>query len=109
MGVQSTDRPGEGWDQGRDQTWERNNTRNQALFREVNEQISKLSLGGSGLAELVVLCECSRNECSEPLTVSSTEYEAVRRFPTRFVLKPGHETVGHERVVEVQAEFVIVE
>jgi hypothetical protein len=36
-------------------------------------------------------------------------YEAVRANPRRFVLRPGHEIVDAEDVVERSARFVVVE
>jgi hypothetical protein len=33
----------------------------------------------------------------------------VRRFPTRFLVKPGHVTAGSERIVELADGYVVVE
>ena len=81
---------------------------NQVLFREVNEQIRSLtpSADESGL-ELV--CECSHDACKKRLPIEVTAYEAVRRFPTRFVVAPGHEIYGVERVVESNRDYNVVE
>jgi len=38
-----------------------------------------------------------------------TEYERVRRFPTRFVVSPAHAGVKGERVIDETASFVVVE
>jgi hypothetical protein len=83
--------------------------RNESLFREVNERIAELNqtFQIEGLSEF--LCECSREECKEPVTISLDEYEAVRRESTRFFVIPGHEDEGVERVVERNDRYFVVE
>jgi hypothetical protein len=83
--------------------------RRQFVFRELNEQIAALAdrFGLGTVLELV--CECGSRDCLERLVMSPEEYEAVRRFPTRFVLKPGHATSGVERVVSENDHAVAVE
>jgi hypothetical protein len=72
--------------------------RNQSLFREVNERIEALpSLPPSTFIEYV--CECFLNECTEHISLTSSEYEAVRRHPTRFAVLPGHIDPMVERVI----------
>ena len=41
--------------------------------------------------------------------MTAAEYEAVRRFPTRFFVKEGHEVAGGERVVGESEGYVVVE
>ena len=49
--------------------------RRQALFREVNEQIEKLSDGWELFdGSISVLCECGRPGCNEALEVSRKEF-----------------------------------
>jgi len=54
--------------------------RNEALFREVNEQARSLSaLQPSGPAEeLLIICECSDDRCTERGQPPLAVYEAVR-------------------------------
>ncbi len=69
----------------------------QALFREVNERIEALAeefAVGTGTVSL--LCECANSGCLERIEISATEYKQVRRFPTRFLVKPGHIDKGSE-------------
>jgi hypothetical protein len=83
----------------------------QALRREVNERISSLN-DGSWIAEpglVDVCCECVRRDCTGRVAMTVSEYEAVRRFPTRFLVKEGHEVSGEERVVAEAAGYVVVE
>jgi hypothetical protein len=80
--------------------------RGQLLFRRLNEQIRSLA---DLDAEFDLVCECTDGDCFERLTVSVEDYEAIRRFPTRFVVKPGHAADQVERVVEETASFLVVE
>jgi len=82
---------------------------NELLFREVNEQIYLMRGSVEADAELSIICECERRGCVKNLHITVEDYEAVRRFPTRFVIKPGHAGSEHERVVEAKSGFVVVE
>ncbi len=83
--------------------------RTQALFREVNERVSDLGLS-NGAGELrEFLCECGSEACTEPIALSSEEYEAVRRIPTHFLVKPGHVVPELERVVVREDRYSVVE
>ena len=83
--------------------------RGQVLFRQLNEEIRSLA-GGFGLdAELDLVCECTNGGCFERLIVSTEDYEAIRRFPTRFLVKPRHDAGQVERIVEETAHFLVVE
>jgi hypothetical protein len=83
--------------------------RGQVLFRRLNEQIRLLADKFGRDAEFDLVCECTDGGCFERLTVSSEDYEAIRRFPIRFVVKPGHAADQVERVVEQTARFLVVE
>ena len=79
----------------------------QTLRREVNEQMRRL--GPEGEPDTVdVVCECAYSGCTGRLTLSLSEYEAVRRFPTRFLVKAGHEVSENERVVAEADSYVVV-
>jgi hypothetical protein len=72
--------------------------RSQSLFREVNERTEALpSRPPSTFIEYV--CECSLDGCAENISLTSSEYEAVRRHPTRFAVLPGHVDRMVERVI----------
>ena len=47
--------------------WEERAARNEALFREVNEQVDSLSerQGSGAEEELLFICECSDDRCTE--------------------------------------------
>jgi hypothetical protein len=88
-------------------------TLRQVVFREVNERIEPLDeqfdeqFGHTGTVSLV--CECSNSGCLERIEISPADYEAVRRFPTRFLVKPGHVAREGERVIRKTSGYVIVE
>jgi hypothetical protein len=83
----------------------------QALRREVNEHISSLNntFGVSGPEKIDVMCECVRANCEARITMSLAEYERVRRFPTHFFVKEGHEIATEGRVVSEASGYVIIE
>ena len=83
----------------------------QALRREVNEQISALSatFGVTESEAIDVICECVRAECVARIRMTVAEYELVRRFPTRFFVKAGHEVAEEERVVAESDSYVVIE
>ena len=86
--------------------------RNESLFREVNEAIEGLQeqLGDvdeSSPAQFI--CECSRYECTDRVTLTLSEYAEVRADDTHFVLLPGHLDPEIERVVRRTDQYVVVE
>jgi hypothetical protein len=83
--------------------------RHQALFREVNERIEELAERFDLNDELSIVCECGSTECAERISLSEVEYETLRRIPTHFAVRPGHELPDVERVVEKHDGFLVVE
>lgn len=83
---------------------------NEAIYREVNERVRDLQerFGADG-DRVGFVCECSRLACSERIDLTVAEYEAVRTEPTRFALKPGHELLEVESVVEEHDGYLVVE
>ena len=55
------------------------------------------------------ICECSREDCTETVSLAVEEYEGVRSSPTLFVIVPGHETLEVEQVVDTDERFMLVE
>lgn len=83
----------------------------QALRREVNERISSVNHDFHLTApeSMDVMCECVHTSCTGRIQMTVAEYERVRRFPTRFFVKEGHEVSAGERVVAEAAGYVVVE
>ena len=78
--------------------------RNDARFREANEQLQEAaeSLGFEPDARTPYLCECADLGCTTVLQLTAVEYESVRRSPVLFINAHGHERTaqGWARVVE---------
>ena len=84
--------------------------RNEALFRNVNEQIEDLSKTVPPDEPLMeFLCECDNKDCAEKISATRAEYEAVRAVGTRFIVTPGHEDPEVESVVQQNDRFLVVE
>lgn len=83
--------------------------RNEAAFREVNEQIKGLNqtLAPSN-RRLGVVCECGESGCAQPLQVESSAYERVRSDPALFIVAAGHEKPDVEEVVDGGAGYIVV-
>jgi hypothetical protein len=54
-------------------------------------------------------CECSHAGCTHQIEMTLIEYEAVRADPTRFAVRPGHELLEIERIVEKHPNYLVVE
>jgi hypothetical protein len=86
--------------------------KNQSLFREINERIVDLNDAFSAITESSEwVCECANDTCIERVTMSATEYEAIRADATRFFVAPGDEHVWPdvENVVDRRDRYWIVE
>jgi sulfur transfer protein SufE len=92
---------------------ENRRARNEAFFREVNERIEAISRdfadGDQGPERLRLVCECGRDECTELLEATVSEYEAVRAHARRFLVLPDHEHAETARIVEQNSRFFVVE
>jgi hypothetical protein len=82
---------------------------NEALFREVNEQIRGLAAEFS-VAEgaITVICECGNGDCTERLEVPIADYERVRGESTLCLVAKGHVFPDLEQVEEETAEYDVV-
>ena len=90
--------------------WEQRAARNEALFREVNENIARLEeRHGTTATEPVYVCECADAGCAEQIAIAPETYRRVREDPRLFFVRPGHEDPQLERVVETHDAYLIVE
>jgi hypothetical protein len=93
----------------------RNKLDKRLVFREVNEQMHRVSARFPAAPITIdALCECGRPGCAKRMNVPVRVYETVRQTGDRFLVAPGHEHPGRERVTKsgetyrvvlVQAEF----
>ena len=87
----------------------RRSAENQVRFREVNERIAELSGAlEPSMPTVGWTCECSRLDCAEHVEMAITQYEAVRAEPRLFLVAPGHDEPGVERVVSRAEGYWIV-
>src|SRR5437016_2430402 len=90
--------------------WEQRAARNEALFREVNENIARLEERyGDSATQAVFICECSSDSCTEHVLVDDDTYRRVREHPRRFLVLPGHEDDMVESIVDTHPNYLIVE
>jgi hypothetical protein len=83
---------------------------NEALFREVNEQI--LSLGDQFSTDdgaITVICECGNADCTERVELRLSDYERVRADSLLYVVAKGHVFPDVERVVADEDGYEVVE
>jgi hypothetical protein len=85
-------------------------SRNEELYRDVNERIDALSQT-VGLHDPIMeyLCECDRPGCYERVKATRAEYESVRAVGTHFIVLAGHEDPRIERVASSNERFLVVE
>jgi hypothetical protein len=82
---------------------------NEAIFRNVNEQIESISKTLSHMTQTMdIVCECGDISCAERLMITVPAYERVRAESTLFVLLPGHEMLDIEEVVDAQDGYRVV-
>ena len=87
------------------------NAKNEATFRDMNEwtrEANDALPGKEGQLESY-LCECSDRLCTEPISMTRVEYEAVRSEPIRFAIVLNHENPEIDKVVLENERFATVE
>jgi hypothetical protein len=83
---------------------------NEALFREVNEQIRSLSDEFSAQdGAITVICECGDADCTERVELRLSDYERVRSDSLLYVIAKRHVFPDVERVVESSDGYEVVE
>lgn len=83
--------------------------KNEILFREVNERIKDVSADLDSEERTDFLCECGSESCTQPISLTLAEYEAVRQDATSFAIVPGHQVGDVETVVAQTERFAVVE
>jgi hypothetical protein len=84
--------------------------KNEASFRDINERLEQGLRQVHDTPEMLqFVCECGDRACSELISASLDEYEAVRRDSRRFAVVPGHAIPDTERVVGGNDRYEVVE
>ena len=91
--------------------WREQEAKNETVFREMNEWTEEANDArlGTDRPMDVYLCECSDRRCTDPITLSRREYEAVRAVPVRFAIVVNHENPEIDRVLSENRRFATVE
>ncbi len=84
--------------------------RNEALFRQVNEQVADLNDTFGSVADVVsVVCECGDQDCIEQIPLRREEYDRLRDDSTHFLVIPGHDVPDVEHVIERSDRYWVVQ
>jgi hypothetical protein len=75
------------------------------LMLDANERAWSLTAGES----IDFGCECGRASCPETTHLSRPTYERVRSSGAAFIVFPGHERLGTERITELGELYAVVE
>jgi hypothetical protein len=73
--------------------WREQEATNQTIFREMNEWTAEdRETNGTTPRFLdTYLCECGDGRCTDPISLSRAEYEAIRQVPVAFAIALNHE------------------
>jgi len=90
---------------------ERRLARNEALFRDINEEIEAVAfrLGSDDEHVYEFLCECANVECDLRLPLSLDDYERVRANPVWFAVARWHSLPEIEEVIDRRPAYEVVE
>ena len=83
---------------------ERRVAANEAVFRELNAQLTGLAADEA----LSLVCECGELSCVAALRMSREDYRRVRADPTTFAIRHGHAKPDVEDVVESYEGYEVV-
>jgi hypothetical protein len=83
---------------------------NEALFREVNEQVEAIAaVHGEDEHVYEFYCECSNADCTLQVRATLAEYEAVRTDSRHFLVAPEHWLPEIETVVDKSDAWWVIE
>ena len=91
--------------------WREQEATNETIFRDMNEWTAEARdehLHTHRVLD-VYLCECSDGRCTEPISLTRSEYESVRSVPVRFAIALDHENPEVDRVLFENTRFATVE
>jgi hypothetical protein len=82
---------------------------NEAIFRSLNKEISRLNAGFTATAgAMQIVCECGARSCTDRIEISPNEYREVREDSALFLIKPGHDLPETETVAAKASGYWIV-
>jgi hypothetical protein len=82
---------------------------NESRFREINERLrTDLRVLPDDEEPVEFVCECGKVDCAQPVSLTLTEYEAIRASSLDFAVVPGHHLGDVEDVVDVNERYARV-
>jgi hypothetical protein len=83
---------------------------NEAIFRSVNEEVSRLSVTFTAATNTMrIVCECGAQSCTVHIEITPEAYRQVREDATTFVVRPGHDFPEAETVIGKTDDYWIVQ
>jgi hypothetical protein len=82
--------------------------RNEAIFRDLNENIEHAASRPAEGHLFTFVCECSNLDCTLLLPLTLQQYEEARADPRQFIVAPGHGLPEIETVVSREARYEVV-
>jgi hypothetical protein len=86
--------------------------KNQSLFRDVNERIEDSTEDYDEEPDprkmFDIICECAHPDCIERIRMTQSAYEELRRVPTHFAIRSGHEINEVEAIVASNERYIVV-
>jgi len=93
-----------------DEAREQRLAENEALARDVNERVGEVAASWYAAGEpLELVCECSRDDCTDRIHLRIEEYLEVRSSPLWFAVVPDHIAPEIERSVKPLGDALVVE
>jgi hypothetical protein len=82
----------------------------QSIARDENEAVERINIARTpGVARTALRCECGDPGCDMRLTVTHAEYEAVRDYGSRFLIKVNHENPENTAVLSENSRFAVID
>ena len=82
--------------------------KNEAAFRELNEEIEAAHEGAPPSNRFDMVCECALEMCERAIDITMDEYLQVRSDLRQFAIVPDHFIGDIERIVNENDRFAIV-
>src|SRR2546423_4398656 len=83
--------------------------RNEAISREINEEMKSSHAEEERGGYVRVVCECGHDDCDRVVAITVEEYESLRSDPRRFAVGRDHVVPDVEATVEENDRFLVVE
>ena len=82
--------------------------KNEAVVREINEEIEQARESRLHSSFMHIVCECGYDRCDEIIGLTKDEYEGIRSDPRQFCVVQEHVIQDVEAIVKETDRFVIV-